>query len=98
MDQGTYLHKALSFEPFIQKFPKAERLLADVTEIRNRWPKKPWTVFLIGPNKLGYRVFGRRYPQICGVLYRSPWIQHCVHGVTFNALSKVVPLAENAIS
>ena len=98
MDQGTFLHKAISFEPFIQHFPDTEQLLADVTEIRNQWPKKPWPVFLMGIYNIGYRMFGRRYPQICGVLYRSPWIQHQLHRLNFSVLSEIVTLEENAIS
>ena len=97
-DQGTYLHKASSFEPFIHNFPKAKQLLADVTEIRKRWPKKPWLVFLMELHNIGYHMFGKHYPQICGFLYRSRWIQHRVHRLNFNGLSEGVTLKENAIS
>jgi len=98
MDQGIYLHKALSFGPFIQEHPKTEQLLADVTEIRNRWPNKPRSVLVLEANNIGYRVFGRHYPQICGALYRSTWIQHHIHGLTVDALSNVASLSKNAIS
>lgn len=98
MDQGIYFHKANSFAPFIQNFPKAERLLADVTEIRKRWPKKPWLVYLMGLHDIGYHMFGKRYPLICGLLYRSRWIRHYTHRLDLKALPQSVSLKKNAIS
>jgi hypothetical protein len=92
MDQGIYLHKANSFEPFVQQFPKTKHLFDDVSEIRNKWPPKPRSVFLMGLNNLGYHMFGKRYPKICGVFYRSPWIKQHVHHLKFNDLSKIVSL------
>lgn len=97
-DLGIYLHKASSFEPFIQKYPKTEQLLADVTAIRNRWPQKPLPVFLMSLFNIGYHMFGKRYPQVCGFLYRSKWIQERVHRLNFSALSEIVTLEKNAIS
>jgi hypothetical protein len=98
MDQGTYLYKASSFKPFIQKFRQTARLLTDVTEIRSRWPGKAWPVILMGQNNIGYRIFGKYYPSVCGALYRSRWIQNRIRRLHIDALSEVENLTENAIS
>lgn len=94
-DQGNYLHKASSFEPFILEFPQTRQLLADVAEIRNRWPQKPWFVRLL--QHVGPHLLGRRYPFVCGFLYRSRRIQRRVNQINLKTLSESVTLKKNAI-
>jgi hypothetical protein len=89
MDRGTYLHKVLSFAPFIRKFQTTAQLMSDVTEIRRKWRGAPRTVKMIAHGGYGSRVLKRYFPVFNGLFYRSKEIIEYIHHIDINVLAQL---------